>query len=84
MRKNPRRHPASQLYPVSMMDVARMAGVSGMTVSRVMRSEKSVLPATAALVHAAIAKLGYIPNVAAATLAHNRSRAIGVVVPTPQ
>ena len=82
MRKNPRRNPVGQLNPVSMMDVARLAGVSGMTVSRVMRAEKSVLPATAELVNAAIAKLGYIPNVAAATLAHNRSRAIGVVVPT--
>ena len=68
--------------PVSMMDVAALAGVSGMTVSRVMRQEKSVLPKTAAAVHEAIAKLGYVPNLAAATLAHNRSRAVGVIVPT--
>ena len=74
--------PGKMPLPVSMTDVARLAGVSGMSVSRVMRREKSVLPATAAAVHAAIAQLGYVPNLAAATLAHNRSRAIGVVVPT--
>lgn len=77
-----RRLPGKTPLPVSMTDVARLAGVSGMTVSRVMRREDSVLPATAAAVRAAIAELGYVPNLAAATLAHNRSRAIGVVVPT--
>lgn len=50
-------------------DVARAAGVSPMTVSRVINREGNVLPATREKVDQAIALLGYVPNAAARSLA---------------
>jgi LacI family transcriptional regulator len=50
-------------------DVARLAGVSSMTVSRVVNGEVSVIAETRAKVEAAIAQLNYIPNLAARSLA---------------
>ena len=43
----------------TMKDVARQAGVSTMTVSRVVNGEPGVMPETAARVHRAIRSLGY-------------------------
>ena len=43
-------------------DVARHAGVSSMTVSRVINNAAVVREATRRLVHAAIDELGYMPN----------------------
>ncbi len=50
-------------------DVARAAGVSTMTVSRVINSEPNVQAATCKKVQAAVAALGYVPNAAARSLA---------------
>lgn len=50
-------------------DVARVAGVSPMTVSRVVNNEARVLPATREKVLKAIEQLGYVPNAAARSLA---------------
>jgi LacI family transcriptional regulator len=50
-------------------DVARAAGVSAMTVSRVINGENNVRPATRDAVNAAIAALDYSPNPAARSLA---------------
>ncbi|MDX5986180.1 LacI family DNA-binding transcriptional regulator [Sphingomonas echinoides] len=50
-------------------DVAAHAGVSPMTVSRVVNGKGSVRPATRASVESAIAALGYAPNAAARALA---------------
>lgn len=50
-------------------DVARQAGVSPMTVSRVVNREARVLPETRARVQQAIDALGYVPNAAARNLA---------------
>ena len=62
-------------------DVARVAGISPMTVSRALNSPQQVRPATVAKVKAAISATGYIPNAQAGSLASNRSRLIAVVVP---
>lgn len=62
-----------------MADVARRAGVSVMTVSRVVNGSPRVRPETRARVEAAIADLGYRVNTAARTLAGGRSRLLGVV-----
>jgi LacI family transcriptional regulator len=66
-------------------DVARHAGVSRMTVSRVINGEKSVKPATRSLVDAAIRELGYAPNPAARTLAGGAIVRIGLLyrIPNP-
>ena len=62
-----------------MSDVARLARVSKMTVSRVLNDHASVSPETRARVLEAIRRLQYRPNTAARTLATRRSLTIGVL-----
>jgi DNA-binding LacI/PurR family transcriptional regulator len=62
-----------------MADVARLAGVSHQTVSRVINGSPSIRPATKARVERAIAELGYRPNTAARALVTRRSGIIGIV-----
>jgi DNA-binding LacI/PurR family transcriptional regulator len=66
--------------PPAMTDVARLAGVSHQTVSRVVNGSPSVAPATRDRVLEAIHELGYRRNSAARALATRRSGTIGVVV----
>lgn len=60
-------------------DVARLAGVSHQTVSRVLNGSGSVRPATRERVQEAIHSLDYRPNSAARALASRRSSTIGVL-----
>lgn len=62
-----------------MYDVARRAGVSHQTVSRVINHHPNVRPETRRKVEEAIAELGYRPNAAARTLVTSRARTVGVV-----
>ncbi|GAA0942569.1 LacI family DNA-binding transcriptional regulator [Actinocorallia libanotica] len=62
-----------------MEDVAELAGVSAMTVSRVLNSPERVRPATRSRVLAAMRELDYRPNLAARVLATGRSGVLGVV-----
>ncbi len=62
-----------------MVDVARLAGVSHQTVSRVLNNHPNVREETARRVRAAIAELGYRPNRAARALVTGRSQLLGVV-----
>ncbi|WP_086664669.1 LacI family DNA-binding transcriptional regulator [Lentzea kentuckyensis] len=64
-------------------EVARVAGVSKSTVSRVINDEQYVSAKAREAVHAAIAELGYAPNQAARALAGNRANAIALVVSEP-
>ncbi|TCT33052.1 LacI family DNA-binding transcriptional regulator [Martelella mediterranea] len=64
---------------VSIKDVARVAGVSNKTVSRVVNREPNVNPDTFEKVEKAIADLGYVPNMAARLIRSNRSRIIGII-----
>jgi DNA-binding LacI/PurR family transcriptional regulator len=66
--------------PASMQDVAKEAGVSPQTVSRVANGSKAVRPDTRQKVEAAMEKLGYRPNYAARALKHGRFKDIGVVM----
>lgn len=61
-------------------DVARMAGVSTMTVSRVLNQSGSVSAQKREAVLRAIAALNYQPNLLARSLATNRSGTIGLIV----
>lgn len=61
-------------------EVARVAGVSKSTVSRVINGEKYVSERSRQAVHRAIALLGYSPNQAARTLAGSRANAIALVI----
>jgi len=60
-------------------DVAALAGVSHMTVSRVINDTGPVRAETRARVQAAVEKLGYRPNTAARALVTGRSGTLGVV-----
>lgn len=71
--------PHEDVRPPSMLDVARLAGVSHQTVSRVLNDSPSVRPATAERVREAISALGYRPNRTARALATQRSGLIGVL-----
>jgi len=67
---------------VTVHDVARIAGVSAMTVSRVVNNPDRVPAATLAKVQAAVAKTGYVPNLLAGGLRSNKSRLVAALVPT--
>jgi DNA-binding LacI/PurR family transcriptional regulator len=71
--------PNGQSRGVVMVDVARLAGVSQKTVSRVVNGAPHVRPAVRERVNRAIEELGYRPNVAAQALARERSHTIGVL-----
>ncbi len=64
--------------PPVMADVARLAGVSIQTVSRVLNDGDYVAAETRARVRGAVEMIGYQPNAAARTLVTGRSRTIGV------
>src|SRR6201995_1593697 len=62
--------------------VAKLAGVSSITVSRVVRLPGLVAPETRERVEAAMRELGYVPNQLAGALSGARTRSVGVLVPT--
>src|ERR1700730_12421077 len=62
--------------------VAKLAGVSSITVSRVVRLPNLVAPETGDRVEAAMRELGYVPNQVAGSLASSRTSSVGVLVPT--
>lgn len=61
-------------------DVARVAGVSRATVSRVIRAERRVAPALREVVDRAIEQTGYVPNRAARSLVTGRTGSVVVAV----
>lgn len=65
----------------NIFDVARLAGVSHQTVSRVLNDVPNVRPATRARVEQAIAQLRYSPSPAARALVTRRTRTIGLISP---
>ena len=65
----------------SILDVARVAGVSHQTVSRVLNDHPNVRETTRQRVRSAIIELGYRPNRAARALVTGSYRAIGVIAP---
>ena len=61
-------------------DVAKRAGVSAMTVSRVINGKKDVKPETRERVLKAIEEIGYVPNSLARSFVLQRTRTIGLVI----
>ena len=68
---------------ITIQDVARAAGVSAMTVSRVVNGGENVRDSTRAVVLEAIRELDYSPNSAARSLAAGRSTGIGLLYSNP-
>jgi DNA-binding LacI/PurR family transcriptional regulator len=66
-----------------MGEVARAAGVSQSTVSRVVNGNPRVDADVRRKVEREIRRLGYVPNMAARTLVTRRSDSVGVVIPEP-
>jgi DNA-binding LacI/PurR family transcriptional regulator len=62
-------------------EVARLAGVSRSTVSRVVNGSTAVSPEALEAVTNAIDSLNYVPNRAARSLASNRTLAVAVIIP---
>ncbi|MGW0943592.1 LacI family DNA-binding transcriptional regulator [Streptomyces sp. NPDC002623] len=69
----------AQLRPPTMADVARLAGVSHQTVSRVLGDHPNVRDETRSRVLHAIEEMGYRRNSSARALATRRTRTLGVV-----
>lgn len=66
----------------TLADVARLAGVSTATVSRVLNTPDLVRAETRTQVKAAVDQLGYTPHFGGRALASNRSQTVGAVIPT--
>ncbi len=66
----------------TMLHIAGIAGVSAMTVSRALRSDRSVAPATRERVMAVVNQLGYVPDQTAAGLSSKRTGFVALLVPT--
>ena len=67
-----------------MDDVGAIAGVSRMTVSRVLNGGRNVSPGAAEAVHRAIRKTGYVVNQHARSLVTQRSQSVAFILTEPQ
>ncbi|GAB3600616.1 LacI family DNA-binding transcriptional regulator [Microbacterium tumbae] len=74
--------PGERARVPSIRDVARLAGVSHQTVSRVLNEHPSIRPETKKRVQDAIAVLDYRPNLAARALVTSTTRTIGILSAT--
>ncbi|MEM9043590.1 MAG: LacI family DNA-binding transcriptional regulator [Pseudomonadota bacterium] len=66
----------------TMADVARLAGVSPMTVSRALKSGTSVTEATRERIRAAADHLGYVVDITAASFSSGRSGFVAMTIPS--
>ncbi|MCU0481220.1 MAG: LacI family transcriptional regulator [Anaerolineae bacterium] len=71
----------NNLHAITIYDVAREAGVSDATVSRVFNNKEGVKEATRAKVLNAAQKLGYVVNLQARSLAGGKTNVIGLLIP---
>lgn len=69
---------------IGIRDVARLAGVAPMTVSRALSAPEIVAPETRERIAKAAALVGYIPNRVASSLSSSRTRLVGAIIPTFQ
>lgn len=78
--RSPVRRGAIRRKRSTLADVAKLAGVSAVTVSRALRHPGMVSAVLRDRVDAAVSELAYVPDVAASRLASARTHAIGVIV----
>jgi LacI family transcriptional regulator len=67
--------------PSNIVEVAELAGVSTMTVSRYFNRPDKLAETTKAKVKDAVEQLGYVPNAAAVTLLKGRSKTLALILP---
>jgi LacI family transcriptional regulator, galactose operon repressor len=75
---------AAEHSPPTIYDVARVAGVSIASVSRVLNGRRNPLPDTRERVERAVAELGFIPDGAARALILRLKEVVGVVIRRPE
>ena len=68
--------------PANMNDIARLAGVSKMTVSKALNNQPGVSRETSLKIHQIAKNLNYTPHHAARKLAGGKTNIIGIVVPS--
>ncbi len=73
---------ARSARPLTLRDVSEAAGVSEMTVSRVLRGSGDVSDATRVRVQETVKSLGYVPNRIAGALASQRVNLVATIVPS--
>lgn len=79
----PLRHFVTQdAKPFTITDVARLAGVSAMTVSRALNAPEKVSPATLERVREAVARTNFVPNAMASGLRSSRAKLVAALLPT--
>ena len=74
--------PKKKTSSLTLNDVARLAGVSPITVSRALNRPEQLTADTLARVRQAVARTGYVPNRVAGGLASSRSGLVACLVPT--
>lgn len=74
--------PPQDRHPLTLRDVSEAAGVSEMTVSRVLRDKGDVSEGTRQRVLEAAQRLGYVPNRIAGALASQRVNLVAVIIPS--
>jgi LacI family transcriptional regulator len=67
--------------PVSIREIARLAGVSGATVSRVINGSNLVTPDTTERIQRIIQQVNFVPNRSAVHLKNGKSQIFGAIVP---
>jgi LacI family transcriptional regulator len=67
---------------MTIRDIARLAGVSKATVSRVLNQKPDVDPATRERILRLIEEQAFVPSITASRLAGGRSRVIGILIPS--
>lgn len=81
--KPPRGRPRARgAKSVTLADIARLTGISPITVSRAINQPNLVSPETRARVLEAVERMGYVPNLLAGGLASRRSRLVAAIVPS--
>jgi LacI family transcriptional regulator, gluconate utilization system Gnt-I transcriptional repressor len=70
------------MHRIKMIDVARLAGVSAMTVSRALKKDGRIAPDTRRRILQVVQQLGYVPDRLAGSFSSQRSGFIAVLVPS--
>jgi DNA-binding LacI/PurR family transcriptional regulator len=81
-RKNGIRRKKRSSGRAQIRDVARVAGVSAITISRYLNEPGKVAEDTRKRISAAIDEIGYIPNLVAKGLSSNRTNVVAAIIPT--
>ena len=74
--------PPNATKPFTILDVARLAGVSAMTVSRALNNPEKVSPEALLRVRDAVERTNYVPNAMATGLRLSRAKLVAALLPT--